>query len=59
MPKDLCWEVWRVVLAKIATLHEVETKWNLCDLMDANEALDVMAEMEQEAQERNQRNGNR
>ena len=32
---------WRPILEGIATLHEVETYWTLCDLTDANEALDI------------------
>jgi len=38
--------VWRVVLSGKATLTEIETQWSLDDLMDANEALDVRAEIE-------------
>ena len=37
------------MLAKIATLREIEEFWNLCDLMDAHEALDLQLEMEQQA----------
>ena len=35
----------------MATLEEIETKWSLCDLQDANEALDIKEEMDEEAQE--------
>lgn len=48
----MCWEVWRVWLSGMATLSEIEKEWTLCDLMDANEALDIKAEMEKEAAER-------
>lgn len=37
---------WRPVIEKIATLTEIETKWNLCDLADANEALDIKIDAE-------------
>ncbi len=30
----------------ITTLHEVDTYWNICDLADANEALDIKADAE-------------
>jgi len=35
-----------VVLAKVATLHEIQTHWSMSDLLDANEALDVRSEQE-------------
>ena len=34
-------------MAKIATLHEIESYWSIDDLADANEALDVKFEAEQ------------
>lgn len=34
------------MLAKIATLEEIERSWTINDLMDAHEALDVQAEAE-------------
>ena len=42
----MVWPVWRVILAKIATLEEIERSWNISDLMDANEALDVKEDSE-------------
>jgi len=36
--------VWRVVFNKMATLHEIETYWNINDLLDANILLDEMEE---------------
>jgi hypothetical protein len=38
--------VWRVVLSGNATLTEIETMWSIDDLGDANEALDIQAEIE-------------
>jgi hypothetical protein len=35
-----------VVLAQVATYSEIMEKWNLCDLHDANEALDIKDEAE-------------
>ena len=35
-----------MILAGKASLEEIETKWTLCDLADANEALDVKEEAE-------------
>ena len=32
---------WRPILEGIATLHEVDAHWTICDLADANEALDI------------------
>lgn len=40
--------IWRLVIAKVATLQEIETHYSLVDVLDANEALDI----EQEAQRR-------
>jgi hypothetical protein len=45
------WDVWRVWLSGYATLKEIETEWTLCQLMDANEALDIKQELEAEAAE--------
>ena len=36
-----------MVVAKIASLEEIETHYTLMDLADANEALDIKAEMEE------------
>ena len=49
--------MWRVWLTGLATLVEIETQWSLCDLADANEALDVKEELEQEAHKRSQARG--
>ena len=32
---------WRPILEGVATLHEIDTHWTICDLADANEALDI------------------
>jgi hypothetical protein len=37
------------VLARIATLTEIETSWSLGDLADAHEALDIRQEAEAHA----------
>lgn len=34
------WPVWRLVLAKIATLDEIDTSWSIDDVFDANAVLD-------------------
>jgi hypothetical protein len=31
----------------LATLHEIESHWNICDLFDANEALDIQDEADE------------
>lgn len=36
---DADWIIWRVVLARIATLRELETHWSFEDLLLANYAL--------------------
>lgn len=38
--------IWRPVVRKIATLEEIESHWDINDLFDAHEALDVLDEME-------------
>ena len=47
--------MWRLVLAQIATLQEIETHWSLLDLLDGNEALDLKELAEYKAQERAKR----
>jgi hypothetical protein len=37
------------VLARIATLTEIETRWTLTDLADAHEALDIQQEAQAHA----------
>lgn len=37
------------MIAKIATLAEIENHWTLCDLADAHEALDIQCEAEKYA----------
>ena len=41
------WYLWRPILAKIATLYEIETHWSIDDLADAHEVLDVKYNIEQ------------
>jgi len=40
------WSVYRVWLSGKASLTEIEDRWSLDDLVNANEALDVQAELE-------------
>lgn len=40
------WAIWRLVLKKIATLHEIETHYSYLDVILANEALDIEEEIE-------------
>lgn len=40
------WAKLRVAMAGIATMREIETYWNINDLADANEALDIKEEAE-------------
>lgn len=35
--------VWRLVLAKVATLEEIDRSWSLDDILDANALLDYQA----------------
>jgi hypothetical protein len=39
--------VWRIVLAGLATLREVEHDWSLIDVLEANEILDMKEELEE------------
>ncbi len=38
--------IWRIVLEGLAPLSEIREKWNICDLADAHEVLDIKAEAE-------------
>jgi hypothetical protein len=44
--------IWRPVIARIATLSEIERDWSLMDLLDAHDALDVREELAREAEKR-------
>jgi hypothetical protein len=52
VPEHLDWYVWRIVLAKIATLREIEEHWSLSDLLDAQDALDLQMRADAEAAKR-------
>lgn len=39
------------MIAKVATLAEIETHYSLTDVLDANEALDLQAEADRAAHE--------
>lgn len=41
--------VWRIVTARVATLHEIDSAWSLDDMLDATAVLDYQAAA-QEAQ---------
>ena len=43
---NIDWYLWRPVLARVATLTEIETRWSLSDLADAHEALDIQLEIQ-------------
>lgn len=44
--------IWRVVTRQIATLSEINKNWDINDLYDGNEALDIMDEAERRAAEK-------
>ena len=46
VPPHLCWPVWRLVLAGIAGLVEIENWWTVGMVLDANDALDLQQEAE-------------
>lgn len=39
-------DVWRIVVAGMATLTEIETTWTLCDVWDASVVLDIREDAE-------------
>lgn len=41
--------IWRIVVERVATLQEIETYWDLCDVLDAHLSLDLVAEAEAKA----------
>jgi hypothetical protein len=41
--------VWRLVVEQVATLREIDTHYDLIDLLDAHEALDLKYEAEEQA----------
>jgi len=42
----LSWLIWRLVVNNVATLKEIETYYDLVDVFDAHDALDVKEELE-------------
>ena len=40
------WPVWRIVLDMQLSLAEVDREWSLDDVLDANEVLDVAADVQ-------------
>lgn len=50
---EIC--IWRLVFEKVATLHEIETSWNLDDVMTAIYLLDIKADAQ--TRQRKSRNG--
>lgn len=43
--------IWRPILAGVTTLRELETYYDINDVWDANEALDIQQEAERRALE--------
>ena len=51
---DLDWMIWRPVLDKVVTLHEIKTTYSICELFDLHEALDIKAALEEESAKKSQ-----
>lgn len=49
--------MWRLVLAGVATLSEIEMHWHLGNVFEANEALDIQEEANRRATEAVTENG--
>ena len=47
IPKHIDWVIWRLVVNKIASLQEIDTHYDLTEVFDANEALDLQADVAQ------------
>lgn len=45
--------VWRLVVERVATLQEVSTFYDLVEVLDANEALDLKEEAERRSMDLN------
>jgi hypothetical protein len=43
------WFKWRLITAKICTLQEFDSHYSYLDMIQANEALDIQIEMENES----------
>jgi len=41
--------IWRLVANRIATLQEIDTHYDIVEIWDANETLDILEEAEQRA----------
>lgn len=39
--------IWRLVLAKMGTYTEIENHWSFCEIMEANEVLDIKEDISQ------------
>ena len=51
--------IWRLVIDKVASLQEIETHWNLEDVMKANALLDMRIDIEKDVMKKAQADGNR
>lgn len=50
VPEGINWLIWRPIVERIAGLEEINTHYDLVDLLSAHEALDVRDEAERRAQ---------
>jgi hypothetical protein len=46
VPEHLDWCIWRLVTGRVASLQEIDTHYDIVEVFDANEALDLTAEAE-------------
>lgn len=55
IPDWIDYDVWRVVSheSMSATLQEIETHWNLFDLLKANLMIDIQEELQYRAEKKN------
>lgn len=51
VPSHLNWLLWRPVVEKVATLQEILTVYDLVDLLDIHESLDLQGEAQFRASE--------
>lgn len=52
IPEWVNWDIWRVVDAGMGTLVEVSERWTLRGLIEAHQVLDLKADAERKARER-------
>jgi predicted CoA-binding protein len=48
------WPVWRLVSKQVASLQEIDTHWDIIDVLKANDVLDFIDDVQRQFAEKKQ-----